>query len=69
MSNELSNSKMSEVVTITCYNKTRKLTRRSALKYFMQGMQCSDGSEHDRYETIFFQLLEGNMVCSDRLTF
>jgi hypothetical protein len=56
-------------VTITCYNKTRKLTRRSALKYFMQGMQCSDGSEHDRYETIFFQLLEGNMVCSDRLTF
>ena len=67
--NGLTTSKLNEQVTVTCYNKTEKMTRRKALEEFYEGMLCSEGSEHERYETIFFQLLEGKKVCSDNIRF
>lgn len=62
-------NKLNEQVTVTCYNQTEKKTRREALEKYYEGMKCSDGSEHERYETIFFQLLEGYMECSDEIPF
>ena len=68
MSN-LSQSKLNEKVTVTCYNQTETMTRRKALEEYYEGMLCSEGSEHERYETIFFQLMEGKKVCSDQIAF
>ena len=62
-------NKLNEEVTITCYNQTEKKTRRDALEFYYEGLKCSEGPEHKRYETIFFQLLEGFMECSDQIPF
>lgn len=67
--NGLTLSKMNEKVKVTCYRKTEIMTRREAMQFYYEGMQCSEGSEHERYETIFFQLLEGHMECSDEIPF
>ena len=64
---DLSVSKLNEQVEVTCYRKTEKMTRREAITKFYEGMKCSDGSEHERYETIFFQLMEGRMTASDEI--
>ncbi len=58
-------NKLDEIVYVTCYGKRKQYTRRNALKFFYEALQGSDGSERERYETIFFQLLEGNIECSD----
>ncbi|MBR1414460.1 MAG: hypothetical protein IJ570_01165 [Prevotella sp.] len=65
--NGLSVSKLNEQVTITCYRQTEKKTRREALEFYYEGMLNSEGSEHERYETIFFQLLQGRMTASDQI--
>lgn len=65
----LQENKLNEIVTVECYNKTEKQTRREALQFYFEGMQCSEGSEHERYETIFFQLMEGKMFASDKLSY
>lgn len=67
--NGLALSKLNEQVNVTCYGRTETKTRREALEEFYEGMQCSEGSEHERYETIFFQLLEGYVDCSDQIPF
>ena len=54
-----------EMVTVTCYNKTTMYTRKAALIFFRRGMACSEGAEHERYEQIFLQLLDGETVCND----
>ncbi len=58
-------NKLDEIVYVTCYRKRKQYTRRKALKFFYEAIQGSDGSERERYETIFFQLLEGCIECSD----
>ena len=67
--NGLSTSKLNEKVKVTCYRETKTMTRRKAMEFFYEGMKCSEGSEHERYETIFFQLLEGRTNCSDEIPF
>ena len=62
-------NKLNEQVTVTCYNQTETKTRREALEEYYEGMRCSEGAEHERYETIFFQLLEGYTECSDKIPF
>lgn len=69
MITDLTKSKMDEEVTITCYRQTEKRTRRDALNYYYEGMCCSEGSEHERYETIFFQLLQGYTEVSDEIDY
>lgn len=66
---ELALDRLKEPVTITCYGKTETLTRRGGLEKFYKGMKCSEGAEHERYETIFFQLLEGHTEVSDEIPF
>lgn len=57
--------KLTDMVTVTCYGQTKKMTRQNALEFYMDCMRGSEGSEHERYETIFFQLMDGKKVCSD----
>lgn len=65
----LTEHKLNEVVTITCYRQKERMKRRDAMAFYLEGMQCSEGSEHERYETIFFQLLAGRTECSDEIPF
>lgn len=65
--NGLALNKLNEIVTITCYNEKRKIRRRFAMAEYYDGMKNSEGAERERYETIFFQLLEGYMECSDQI--
>ena len=57
--------RLNERVDILCYNRWENMTRREGLEKYRQGMLCSDGSEHERYEKIFFDLLEGKMIATD----
>jgi len=65
----LKQNKLNEKVSITCYRQVEVMTRREALEKYYEGMCCSEGSEHERYETIFFQLMQGRMECSDQVDF
>lgn len=57
--------KKDDIVTITCYGKTEKVSRKDALAFYLEAMMNSEGSEQDRYTTIYCQLKEGQKVCSD----
>lgn len=57
---------LDDIVTVTCYGKTEQMTRRKALAEFLDGMRCCEGSEAERYSTIYFQLLDGAMEASDQ---
>lgn len=67
--NGLQANKLNEKVKVTCYRETETMTRRKALEFYYDGMKNSEGSEHERYETIFFQLLEGYKEVSDEIPF
>ena len=64
---DLSASKLAEQVTVTCYRQTKTMTRGEAIAFYSEGMQCCDpgSSEHERYETIYWRLLEGLTVVTD----
>lgn len=65
----LATSKLNEEVTVICYNAKEKMTRREALEKYYEGMRCSEGCEHQRYESIFFQLLNGEMTADDKIPY
>ena len=54
-----------DMVSVTCYGQTRTMTRKEAIDRYLEAMQFSEGSERDRYCTIYFQLLDGEIECSD----
>lgn len=56
---------LAEQVTVTCNRKTEKMTRGKAIDEFFEGMMCCDGSEAERYQTIYCQLMEGMTLVSD----
>lgn len=60
-------SKLAEQVTVTCYRKTEKMTRRKALKKYEEGMRCCDpgSSEYERYSTIYWRLMDGLTEVTD----
>jgi len=60
-------SKLDEQVKIKCYGVYEEMTRRDALEHYFEMMKGSEGSEHERYESIFFQLLLGQGYCTDDL--
>ena len=62
---QLALNKLNDVVRITCYGSTETKTRRGGLEKYYDCMKNSEGAEHERYETIFFQLLEGYTDVSD----
>ncbi len=58
---------INDVVVITCGCRTRRMRRKEALVFFLEGMMWSEGSERDRYADIYCQLVEGRSVVSDEL--
>lgn len=60
-------SALKERVVVKCYHEATQMTRKDALNFYYDCMKNSEGAEHDRYESIFCQLLEGKTTCSDQL--
>lgn len=56
---------MEEMVVIECYHSQERMKRKDAIRKYKQAMECSEGSERDRYVNIFLQLLDGETECSD----
>ena len=55
-----------DAVKITCYGQTKVWDdRQEAIKEFLEGMACCDGSEKERYTNIYLQLIEGCTECED----
>ena len=57
------------MITITCYDKTEthpEKDRRKLMKFYMEGVMCCDGSEKDRYMSIYCGLDEGHDVVDDQ---
>lgn len=53
-------------VTTVC-NKQKRVwdSREEAKDFFLEAMMNSDGSEHDRYSSIYIQLQNGLDLCTD----
>ena len=55
-----------DAVKITCYGETKIWDdRQEAIKEFLEGMACCEGSERDRYTNIYMQLIAGCTECED----
>ena len=53
------------VVTV-CYGQEKKWDhRRDAQKFFFEGIAASEGSEKERYLTIYSKLAKGETYCTD----
>lgn len=63
----LTKKQLNEKVKVTCYRRTEVMTRKKAIDEFYEGMIFCDGSEAERYTTIYLQLMEGRMECSDEI--
>ena len=55
-----------DMVTITCYRQTEKMTRKAAIKKYHAGMLCCEGSERERYSIIYNRLLSGKLEINDQ---
>lgn len=60
---------LEEIVKVTYMGKTEVMTREEAMDIHFDGMECSEGAEHERHETLFYQLLAGEMECSDLIDY
>lgn len=56
---------MKDIVRITCYGQTKKMERSEAIKFYQEGIRCSEGSERDRYVNILLGLMDGATEVSD----
>lgn len=57
---------MNETIKVTCYGKESIWTDREEAKaFYLEGMRETEGSESERYASIYAQLCEGKTVCSD----
>lgn len=62
---QFTKKQLKEQVRVTCYGKTETMTREEAIDEYYEGMMCCDGSEAERYQTIYCQLMEGLTDVSD----
>ena len=56
-----------DLVVVTCYGKQDIMERSVAMAFFLNCMMHSEGCEHERYETIYFQLASGVKEASDQI--
>ena len=55
-----------DTVTTICYGEERIWDKRSeAEHFFFEGMMSSEGSEQQRYTTVYMKLRAGEEVCTD----
>ena len=62
---QFTKKQLKEKVSVTCYNKTKTMTRGEAISMYYEGMLCCEGSEGERYTNIYWQLMEGFTKVSD----
>lgn len=56
---------MKKTITV-CYGQKKEWTSREEAKmYFLEGMMNSEGSERERYTSIYLKLISDEMVCTD----
>lgn len=55
-----------DLVEITCYGQTKIWERKKAKAFFLDCMNNSEGSENERYTTIYCALMNGETKISDR---
>ena len=58
-------SKLEDIVTIHCNGQRELTTRQSAIKFYKRAVQCTEGSERERYTNVLMDLLDGKKVCKD----
>jgi len=61
----LNNPEHNDVVQVRCYNSTEYMFRPSALEFYKTAMIHSEGSERERYTTIYTRLGLGQREVSD----
>ena len=62
---ELSKEEKDDLVSITCYNDTKKMKRSEAIKRFEEYILYSEGSERDRYVSVVAGLKAGKKTVDD----
>lgn len=63
---QIHNTNTNENITIKCYGVVETWNdRNKAMKYYLECMKNSEGSEKQRYTNIFVQLAEGENNCID----
>nr|DAO23287.1 MAG TPA: protein of unknown function (DUF5049) [Caudoviricetes sp.] len=57
---------MEKHVVVVCYGRVEKwVSRRNAIRHYLEAMASSEGSELERYTNIYRKLLGGSLVCTD----
>ena len=57
-----------DTVIIVCYGEEQVWdSRKEAADYFLEGIAATEGSECERYTSIYVQLLSGEKYCTDDL--
>ena len=62
---ELAMPKTRKVVTVCNGKREVWEDREEAKDYFLRQAICSEGEEHERYECIFAQIMNGLTYCTD----
>lgn len=66
MPNIKSTIKTPDFAVITCYGEKKVwLNRKKAEHFYFHAMAMSEGSERERYQKIYTELIIGNVNCSD----
>lgn len=60
-------TKKKDIVRVICYSHVERMERKEALEKYLEGMMMCDGSERERYASIYSQLKAGWKTCSDKL--
>lgn len=63
----LTEKQMKESVRIYVGKQFERMTRKEAIDKYLEGMMVCDGSEADRYKSIYCQLMAGHKTVSDKL--
>lgn len=63
---QLMQESKNDSVTTICYNQIRHWdNRQDAIDFFYDGMVSTEGSESDRYQKIYGELISGEKICTD----
>lgn len=63
---QLMQESKNDSVTTICYNQKQHWdNRQDAIDFFYDGMMSTEGSESNRYQKIYSELISGKKICTD----
>lgn len=62
---QFTKKQLRQQVTVTCYGQKETMNREEAIDKYYEGMIVCDGSEAERYQSIYCQLMDGETEVSD----